>query len=96
MPATITIAGQPCNVVSFDMKDQLNTVIVCETSSSSDSLSTSKNYGNRGITVIYDKIKTSENDLLTAVPSNDANYSTISMAKYSTPVWSGVTVWFIG
>lgn len=49
VPAMIDIAGTPCEVVSFDMKNLTETKIVCVTAASISP--PADNYGNRGVSL---------------------------------------------
>ena len=61
MPAIIEISGRPCNVRSFDMTNLNATIIVCE--SGPEVTSKPDNHGNRGITLVSDKVLTSSTNL---------------------------------
>ncbi len=94
VPATITIAGQPCNVVSFDMSNQQQTMLVCRTGPAVSV--TSDNYGNRGITIIKEYVFFNANSLATAQPSASAQNTTSNAALFQGFTSSPLTVWFEG
>lgn len=94
VPAKIEVAGQPCKVIDFDMKNFQETKIVCETSP--EVAVTNVNYGNRGLNLIKDNVDTGFNDLENAVPSASASNDTIDRATFVDDGNSAQTIWMKG
>ncbi len=94
LPAVIDIAGQPCNVIDFDMSDLNATRIVCETPA--EVVASADNYGNRGITLIKETVATNAENLATAVPSNNAEVSILDKATFTDTGSAHITVWLKG
>ncbi len=95
VPAVISIGGQPCKVVSFNIRDKVNSEIVCQNSAVPSNL-VSDFYGNRGITLIRENILTNVDNLAQATPSENAITSKISQASYQDINKVDVTIWMQG
>ena len=95
VPSKIAVDGQPCKLISFDMTNLPDTVLVCQTSSE-PSTAQNEYYGNRGITVIRDNVFTTNSSLATALPSANAVTSIASLANYTDTQTVDVTIWMKG
>ena len=94
VPSTIKVGDQPCKVVSFDMTNLPDTVLVCQTSSAP--ASSTEYYGNRGVTVFRDNVYTSLSNMATSVPSAQAVKSIMSDTNYTDTQTVDVTIWLKG
>ena len=80
--------------MSFDDSDQLNTKIVCQTST--PPAVASEYSGNRGITLIRDNAYTAFGSLATVTPSVNAKYDWLDAASFVDNQAVDVTVWLKG
>ena len=81
-------------MISFDDSDQLNTKIICQTSTAP--AAAAEYSGNRGITIIRDNVNTAFASLGSVTPSASAQYDWLDAASFVDSQAVDVTVWLKG
>ena len=94
LPAQIDIAGTPCQVLSYEKNNYVDSKLVCKTSAKPTNLN--DYYGGRGISLIRDNVLTSFNNFGSASPSGSAVQSQLNSANFVDSQTVDVTVWLKG
>ena len=88
------IIDQKCELINFDLGDTINTKLTCKTPAAPAPLA--EYPGGRGINLIRDNILTTFNNLLNAMPSQNAQYSFSDKLSFTDNQYTDVTIWFKG
>ncbi len=94
VPSQIEIGGQPCNLISFDMKNLPNTTLVCQNSPKPNSTK-NEYYGNRGINLYRDNVYRDLNNLASG-PASNATLNITNQLAYIGSKSVDETIWLIG
>jgi hypothetical protein len=91
----LQFSDQPCEIINFDLGDTINTKLTCKTPIA-PTTNLAEYPGGRGINFIRDNILTTYNNLLTAQPSQNAQYSFNDKLSFKDNQYTDVTIWFKG